>query len=218
MTEQLSFDLPVRAAHGREDFFVSSANAAAVALLDAPASWPQGKLLILGPKGCGKSHLIDIWCTAVGGVRWDLAANDLPRDGSAVAIDDVDAIAGDTDAETKLFHIHNHILATGGTLLMAAKTPPKDAGFALADLKSRLMGTMATVIEAPDDTLLQAVILKHFMDHQIAVPPQVQSYIATHCDRSFAAIAKTVRDLDDMSLRTGRKITRAMAAQILNAP
>ena len=34
MTRQLTFDLPVREALGREDFFVSSANAVALATLD----------------------------------------------------------------------------------------------------------------------------------------------------------------------------------------
>ena len=35
MAEQLTFDLPVRAALGREEFFVSPANAATVAMVDA---------------------------------------------------------------------------------------------------------------------------------------------------------------------------------------
>lgn len=34
MHRQLSFDLPVRAAQGREDFFVTPANAMAVALIE----------------------------------------------------------------------------------------------------------------------------------------------------------------------------------------
>jgi len=80
------------------------------------------------------------------------------------------------------------------------------------------MGTAAAVIDPPDDMLLKAVILKHFMDHQIAVSSQVQTYIATHTDRSFAAIARTVHALDALSLRTGRKITRAMATQVLQVP
>ena len=61
MTRQLAFDLPLRQSQGREDFFVAPANALALATLDAPESWPQGRMLLIGPEGAGKSHLAQIW-------------------------------------------------------------------------------------------------------------------------------------------------------------
>ncbi|MEO0358661.1 MAG: chromosomal replication initiator DnaA, partial [Pseudomonadota bacterium] len=126
---QLSFDLPLRSAHGRADFFVSDANAMALAMLDRPDHWPQGKLIILGPQGSGKSHLLDIWCNDHAGQTWDINDDQLPPDGAHIAVDDVDQWAGQPDAETKLFHIHNHILATKGRLLLALSHPVGAAGF-----------------------------------------------------------------------------------------
>ena len=61
MARQLILDLPVRQARGRDDFFVAPANALALATLDAPESWPSGRMLLIGPEGAGKSHLAAIW-------------------------------------------------------------------------------------------------------------------------------------------------------------
>ena len=65
MRRQLTFDLPVRPALGRGDFFVSPANALAIAQIDA-GTWPAGKLLLIGPEGAGKSQLAQVWATETG--------------------------------------------------------------------------------------------------------------------------------------------------------
>ena len=65
MSEQLSFRLPIKVARERDAFFVSEANQQAVAQLENTAIWPQGKLILLGPKACGKTHLLEIWATCL---------------------------------------------------------------------------------------------------------------------------------------------------------
>ena len=49
MAEQLPLPLPARSALGREDYFVSPANAIAVAMVEGWRDWPQRKLVLLGP-------------------------------------------------------------------------------------------------------------------------------------------------------------------------
>ena len=44
MIRQLAFDLPARQAYRREDFFVSPANATALAAIDGWKGWPGGKI------------------------------------------------------------------------------------------------------------------------------------------------------------------------------
>ena len=61
MAEQLVFDLPVRPAMGRDDFFVSASNEAALARVDAWREWSFGKLVLAGPEGAGKTHLVHVW-------------------------------------------------------------------------------------------------------------------------------------------------------------
>lgn len=215
MGEQLSFDLPVRTVRGRDAFYVSDANAMALGMLNARTSWPQGKLLILGPKGSGKTHLLDIWRSDVGALLWSPHWTDLPDDGACVAVDNIDHYAHDPDAQNALFHLHNHLQATGGYLLMTSTLPIVQAGFTLPDLISRLSATTATRISPPDEPLLRAVILKHFMDRQITPSPQVQQYLAQNVERSFDAVADAVAEIDARSMAKGGKITRALAAQVL---
>ncbi|MGB1234644.1 MAG: chromosomal replication initiator DnaA [Planktomarina sp.] len=215
MAEQLTFDLPMRTARGRDAFFVSHPNALALAMLDNTQNWPQGKLLILGPKGSGKTHLLDIWIGDNNGLLWSPEWDHLPDESAAVAVDNVDWFARDPDAQTKLFHLHNYLAATGGRLLLTSTIPIIQAGFTLPDLTSRLTATTATRIDAPDEALIEAVILKHFMDRQIAPSPTVQRYIAQNVDRSFDAVATVITELDARSMAGGGKITRALAAQVI---
>mgnify|MGYP000182789881 FL=1 len=221
MTEQMAFDLPVRSATGREDFFVSPSNAVAVAQIEAWRDWPQRKLVLVGPEGAGKTHLAHVWADASGARI--VAAGDLAGAGiealatlGAVAVEDADRIAGDRAAEEALFHLHNLILAEGGTLLLTARTAPRLWPLTLPDLRSRLEATASATLEAPDDALLAAVLVKLFADRQIAVPPRLISYLVGRMDRSFAAAQALVADLDRRALETGRKISERLAAELLD--
>jgi hypothetical protein len=66
MAEQLVFDLPVRPAMGRDDFFVTGSNAVALAQVDGWRDWPFGKLVLVGPEGAGKTHLAHVWAAGSG--------------------------------------------------------------------------------------------------------------------------------------------------------
>ena len=57
MNEQLVLGLSLKEALEKEDFFISSSNLDAVTLLDNTDRWASGVLLLVGPKGSGKTHL-----------------------------------------------------------------------------------------------------------------------------------------------------------------
>lgn len=222
MTGQLTFDLPVRPALGREDFFVSPANAHAVAALDAPAGWPQGKLLLIGPAGAGKSHLAAVWAATSGATiiaARDLSENDAPRLAAtgAVVVEDAEKVAGLPELETALFHLHNVIAVAGGYLLLTAASPVKSWGLRLPDLASRMQATAIARLEAPDDTLLGAVLVKLFADRQVVVPPALIPYLVARIHRSFATARSVVAMLDARALALGRPISLALAAELLDS-
>ena len=220
MAEQLSFDLPVRAALGREDFFVSPANAEAVAMVEGWQGWPSQKLVLTGPAGAGKTHLAHVWAGLSGArivAARDLAGCDIARLGQGcVVIEDAEDVAGDRRAEGALFHLHNLTLAEGGALLVTARTPPHLWGLALPDLASRLQGTLHTALGAPDDALLSAVLMKLFADRQLMPSPETIPYLTRRMERSFRAAEQVVADLDASALARRRPITRALAAQVLD--
>ncbi len=220
MAEQLILDLAVKPALGRADFFVSEANRAAVEMLERWREWPDGKLLIHGPEGAGKSHLAQVFAAESGArVVEAQALEESALPGlceSPVAVEDADRIAGDRRRETLLFHLHNMARAAKSPLLLTARTPPARWPFALPDLESRLRGALAVGIDPPDDALLAAMLVKLFADRQIAVSPGLVSYLVARVERSHAALCEIVEALDRAALTRQRAITTHLAAQVLD--
>lgn len=224
MQRQLTFDLAMRPALGRGDFMVSSSNAAALTAIDS--DWPQGKLVLTGPRGSGKSHLARVWAAEHQALLLsgrDLAQTDLGQiDPLAVVVDDADAVvgnpvAGNPGAEQALFHLHNLVMAAGGKLLLTAAAAPARWPITLADLASRLSAAATATLEPPDDLLLSALLVKLFADRQLRVPLSLIPYLVARMDRSFAAAGALVAALDARALTEGRAITRGLAAQVLDS-
>lgn len=219
MIRQLAFDLPAREAWRREDFFISPANATALAAVDDWRNWPSGKMVLTGPAGSGKTHLARLWAAEAGAAvlpATDLPHADLPALSAygAVAVEDAEAAAGNPLAEAAFFHLHN-LVAQAGHLLVTAARPPRDWGLALPDLASRLQAAALTRIDAPDDALLSAVLIKLFADRQITVPPALIPYLVQRMERSIAAARDIVARLDAHALAAGRPITRQLAAEVM---
>lgn len=213
---QLAFDLGHGESYDPAGFFPSAANADARAMLSEDGAWPGGKLLLAGRAGTGKTHLAHIWA----GPHPIIAAQDLPgldlrHLGPRVVVEDAELIGGKPAAEEALFHLHNLILPAG-RLLITARTAPRDWGLRLPDLLSRMQGTTLVWLDAPDDALLSAVLVKLFADRQISVTPNLIPYMVARMDRSIAAARDLVADLDARSLAQGRPITRSLAAEILD--
>lgn len=216
MADQLSFDWPTGVALGPDDFFVSQANTQAFAMLNAPDSWPEGKLALVGPKGCGKSHLAGIFQAQTDAEI--MQAVDITPETRAttntVVIEDMETLPH--AAEEALFHLHNHLRSNGGTLLLTAETPPSRWPITLPDLASRMQAAAVVHIADPDDGLLSALLMKLFADRQITPKPVLVQYLTKRIERSFAAAAEIVARLDSEALAQGRKINKDLARDLLD--
>lgn len=216
MIQQLAFDLPGLEAMTREHFFVAPSNALALQTVDGWQHWPGRKLLLVGPEGAGKTHLAHVWAAEADAVilaAEALAGADIASlSGRAVAVEDADRIGA---AEAQLFHLHN-LATTTGALLLTARTPPRDWGLTLPDLKSRMQATPIAQLDGPDDALLSAVLVKLFADRQVAVPANLIPYLVSRMPRSIGAARALVAALDARALSEARPITRALAAELLD--
>jgi chromosomal replication initiation ATPase DnaA len=214
---QIPLSLPHRAALDRADFLVGAANAAAIALIDRWPDWPARSVLLAGPIGSGKSHLVEISRAASGaGVA---AASDLaPADAEtllaagAVAIEDLHA--GPLD-EAALFHLLNLAHERKAAVLMTSRVWPSALPLALPDLASRLRAAQPVELAEPDDDLLRRVLTKLFADRQLIVDRSVIEFILTRMERSLEAASLIVDRLDKDALAEGRAITQRFAAEAL---
>ena len=187
--------------------------------MDRWQDWPGGKLVLVGPAGSGKTHLARIWATAADAAVLQadaLADADLPAlEGRRVAVEDADRLTG-AEAEARLFHLHNLVMG-GGALLLTAASPPRDWPLRLPDLISRVQAAHLVRLEAPDDTLLSAVLVKLFADRQVAVPANLIPYLVSRMPRSIDAARALVAALDGAALAGQRAITRNLAAGVLDS-
>jgi len=216
---QLILDLPHRAALGAEDFLVSDCNLAAVRLIDAWPNWQDHVQLLIGPPASGKTHLARVWQALSGaeGLEPEHLAMDFVDSmsaGTPLVVEDADRVAYD---EKTLFHLLNLAREKRLFVLLTARTVPSRWPFSLPDLLSRLNAVPAVEIGSPDEALIRTVMLKHFADRQLDIDPKVLTYLALHVDRSLAAAEAAVAAVDRAALATGRKISRQLVIETLQA-
>lgn len=220
MSEQLGLDLQSVPALGRADFLVAPSNAVAFAMIDRWPTWAGGKLVLSGPEGSGKTHLVHVWAAAAQAriiCAADISEADIPALAAGpVAVEDVPGIADDPAAQTALFHLHNLVLAEGHPLLLTGRGAASRWGLTLPDLVSRIAAAQAAELQPPDDTLLAAVLAKLFADRQIMPKIDLIPYLILRMDRSFAAARQMVAALDTASLALKKPVTRNLAAALLD--
>ncbi len=216
-SQQLLLPFPHSPGFDSLDFLPGESNREALAWLDA--DWPDRRLALWGPAGCGKSHLLHIWAERIraqvlnGPMLTDRVLGDLSRlpEDTALALDVADTVA----SEPLLLHFLNTARDRASRVLLAARTPPSQWPVRLPDLSSRLRAITAVEIRPPSGDLL-AVLLMHLLsDRQLKVAQSVQAWMLTRLPRSPAALQQAVARLDRASLEFRKPITRSFAARAL---
>lgn len=217
MTGQLPLDLAFPPSFDRADFIADDGNRAALAWIDRWPDWPGPALILVAPAGCGKTHLLNIWCARSAARRLDIAALRRGDGGLQIAIDDAEAIAGDAAAEEALFHLYNRLAAARGSLLLTARTPPARWPIGLRDLASRLRAAAVAEIAAPSDELLETIIAKLCSDRRLVLGPRVLQYVVRRIERSADAARRIVAALDRQAMADKGAVTLERARGVLAA-
>jgi chromosomal replication initiation ATPase DnaA len=215
LPRQLALALDHDESYAREDFLSGPCNEAALALIEAWPDWPARTVAVIGPEGSGKTHLATVWAAAAGArvvSGRHLAEADLPAAlaTGALVIEDAPAI----EDERTLFHLINLAREEGAFALFTARRAPTLWPARLPDLISRLRALPVVTLAAPDDAMLQGVMMKLAADRQLVLESGVLRYILTHIERSFAAARAALIALDKEALRQGRPPSRALAAEL----
>ncbi len=197
--------------------FVAGDNDAAVHHVRAVAGGAGETLWLWGAAGCGKSHLLQAACraaaadgaramyVALGTAQPELLAGLESLD--LLALDDVNAVAGQAAWEEPLFGILNEFLARRGGLLLAAAVSPAAARFELADLRSRAAGAVGYRLKALGDRERALAVRRHAEARGLELEPAAADYLLRRVDRDMRALTAWLDRLDRDSLVEQRRLT-----------
>ena len=203
--------------------FVVGGNGAVVSTLQSAPQAP-GWTVVLGPKGCGKSHLATALFNQASAdgpeaafvslsdpTRWPLLEN---AKAAVWVLDDIDALAGDHGGEMLLFNALNRWHADQSTVVMTAHA---FSAFVLPDLVSRLAQATRLLVKPLDEVGFEAMAQQLVADQDMQLSSEVAHYLVTRMPRNGHALTQTVHALMAQALAERRVITKPMVKALLDA-
>jgi len=193
--------------------FLPGPNREAVAALGrfATGEAVETGLVLWGPPGVGKTHLLHATAAAAKGNRPILFCpepatlpDDLPIPATLVLVDNVDRADG--AMQGRLFTTYNALKATGGSLVATAALPP--ARMPLRDdVRSRLgWGLIHEVRSLPDEDK-PAALTTYARSRGFVLTDDVVAYLLAHGRRDMTSLMATLAALDRHSLASKRPIS-----------
>ncbi len=215
---QLVFKFPFKTKYFEQDFYVSSNNFSAYKLIESWPNWPGKWLNVYGDNGSGKTHLAKILEKKISKVLL-LEARDLSQK-ILEKLDQIDCLiidSFDNNIDEKfLYSIFNQSKQIDNFILINSNQPIKEFKYKLVDLRSRINSLINIGIDLPTDDLLQVIISKSFSDKQIKLDPKLAKYIINNVERSYHKLFKFLKDVDELSLSTGKSININLIKKVLN--
>ena len=215
---QLIFKFPFKTRYYEHDYFVSSNNFSAYRLIESWPKWPGEWVNIYGPKGCGKTHLTNILKKKIDLIKiLDAKKIDNEIISTFKKIDCLIIENYDQNiVEEVFFSTLNHFKQLNTCVVINSHYPIKNVEFMLKDLKSRAKNFISIGIELPTDELLRVIISKYFSDKQIYLTPRVVEYIIKNIERSYEKVFKFIKEIDVLSLSSGKSININLIKKVLN--
>ena len=214
---QLVFKFPFKTKYYEQDYYVSSNNFSAYRLIESWPNWPDKWVNIFGPKGCGKTHLSNILKKKINSVQI-LDASEIDNE-IISKFEKLDCLIIENykkNIDEKIFYsILNQSKQLDSYVVVNSILPIKNTKFELKDLKSRAESFVNLGIELPTDDLLRVIISKSFSDKQIEVTPKISEYIIKNIERSYEKVFKFIKEIDDLSLSSGKSININLIKKVL---
>lgn len=234
----------VDTAHNFESFIVSSGTQFAHAAAKAAANFPGGKynpLLVYGPSGLGKTHLLH--AIAIQMLRNNpqaricyLSAESFVNEFiesvknkstnsfhhryrssfDAFLIDDIQYIGGKEKSEEEFFHTFNHLFGTHNQVVLTSDKPPKDLHNLEERLITRLQQGLVVDVKPPDLETRIAILKAKAEADDLYVPDDVCLMIAGHIRNNVRELEGALVRLSAEASINGTEITLDMARDALS--
>lgn len=188
-------------------------------------------LLVHGPTGVGKTHLLEgIWIAAkkahpalhavyLSAEQFTtyfleaLHGSGLPsfrrkhRGVELLIVDDLQFFAGKKATLVELWHTIDTLVREGRQLVFAADRGPELLGELGAELVSRLEGGLVSAVEPADFETRRGIVRQFAATLDVAVPDDVQAYVAEQVSTHARALAGALKRLEAMSQAHGEPVT-----------
>ena len=216
MSEQLIFNFPFKRSYLSQDFYVSENNINAFKLIESWPNWSGKFINIFGPKGCGKTHLVNILKNKIESVLISASKVDSKvllkyKVKECLIIDDFK-----NEIDEKLFYtITNMGSQDNKYLIVSSLVPLKSFKVKLKDLSSRFTSFVEVGIDLPTDDLLRVILTKNFSDKQIEITKKNIEYILKNIDRSYEKVNLFTNLVDNLSLTKGKAINLSLIKKVL---
>tara|TARA_B100000700_G_scaffold242503_1_gene270108 strand:+ start:848 stop:1507 length:660 start_codon:yes stop_codon:yes gene_type:complete len=214
---QLVFKFPFKTKYFEQDYYVSSNNFSAYRLIESWPNWPDKWVNIFGPKGCGKTHLTNILKKKINLIKiLDAKIIDKVKMSELNNLDCliIDNYEQNID-ENYFYSILNHFKQLDSYVVVNSILPIKKMKIKLIDLRSRADSFVSLGIDLPTDDLLRVIISKSFSDKQINLSPKISEYIIKNIERSYDKVFKFIKEIDDLSLSSGKSININLIKKVL---
>ncbi len=214
----------------RFENFIGAPEGVVAQLRAVAAGDSQDWVYLAGPAATGKTHLALALCAAAeqhgrqpaylplaaaaGRLRDALEALE-GRD--VVALDGLEAIAGQREEEVALFDFHNRARSFGITLLYTAQSPPESLGLVLPDLRSRLSQCGRIMLSPLDDQGRAAILRDRAQRRGLALEEAAIDWLLTHAGRDLSGLVALLDVLDRESLAAKRRITVPFLKRVLDS-
>ncbi len=213
---QLVFKFPFKTTYYEKDFFVSSSNFEAYKLIESWPKWSSKQINIFGPSGCGKTHLVNILSKklkllSINAQKFDETINNFVEKFDCIVIENYD----ENINENFLYSFINQVKQYNKIIIINSSISLKNLKIDLVDLKSRFNSFLEIKIDLPTDDLIRVIILKTFSDKQIDLGSRNLEFVINNIERSYEKIIKFTKDIDNISLSTGKSININLIKKVL---
>ena len=135
---------------------------------------------------------------------------------NVIVVDNIDAIAGDKQWETALFHLYNRVRDKGqGALFVTATQPLASIELSLPDLQSRLAWGLVYQLHALTDDEKLVALQQRADSRGFELPDEVGRYLLRHLSRDMVMLFGLLDRLDQLSLAEQRRLTIPFVKQII---
>ena len=218
LMSQLIFKFPFKTKYYEQDFYVSSNNFSAYKLIENWPNWSSKWLNVFGSPGSGKTHLSKILEKKIDNIA--IVSAKAVNEKIIHKLEKLKCLIIDNYEnninQNFLYSLLNQSKQLENFILINSIKPVSSFKYDLPDLKSRLNSFLFIGIDLPTDDLLKVIITKSFSDRQVELDPKVSDFIIKNVDRSYDKMFKFLKDIDELSLSSGKPININLIKKILN--